>query len=98
MLGYLQQIWGLSIYLEAISNSMLSMLSMLSWSKDPCWRRKEKKEKDTVGWTDGINITSVSAIVGQVGTQGQTLGTVGWTDGPLFSSVEQVAEEEQGSL
>jgi hypothetical protein len=27
MLGYLQQIWGRSIYFEAISNGMLSMLS-----------------------------------------------------------------------
>jgi hypothetical protein len=43
MLGYLQQIWGLSIYLEAISNGMLSMLS---WSKDPSWRHKEKEGKD----------------------------------------------------
>jgi hypothetical protein len=32
---------------------MLGMLSMLSWSKDPSWRREEKKEKDTDGWTDG---------------------------------------------
>jgi hypothetical protein len=31
ILGYLQQIWGLSIYLEAISNGMLSMISILSW-------------------------------------------------------------------
>jgi hypothetical protein len=31
MLGYLQQIWGLSIYFQAISNGMLSMLNMLSW-------------------------------------------------------------------
>jgi hypothetical protein len=30
-LGYLQQIWGLSMYFEAISKGMLSMLSMLSW-------------------------------------------------------------------
>jgi hypothetical protein len=50
MLGYLKQIWGLSIYFEAISNDMLSMLS---WSKDPSWRREKKKEKDTVGWIDG---------------------------------------------
>jgi hypothetical protein len=56
---------------------------------------KKRKRKDTVGWTDSPSITSVDAIVGRVGTQGQTLGTVGWTDGPLFSSVGQVAEEEQ---
>jgi hypothetical protein len=49
MLGYLQQNWGFSIYSEAISNGMLSMLK---WSKDPSWRREEKKEKDTAGWTD----------------------------------------------
>jgi hypothetical protein len=41
-LGYLQQNWGLSIYFEAISNGMLSMLS---WSKDPSWRREEKEGK-----------------------------------------------------
>jgi hypothetical protein len=57
---------------------------------------KKRKRKDTVGWTDDINLTSVGAIVGRVGTQGETLGTVGWTDGPLFSSVGRVAEEEQG--
>jgi hypothetical protein len=57
---------------------------------------QERKRKDTVGWTDGIILASVGAIVGQVGTQGETLGTVGWTDGPLFSSVGWVAEEEQG--
>jgi hypothetical protein len=56
---------------------------------------KKRKEKDTVGWTDGINIASVGAIVGRVGTQGETLGTVGWTDGPFPSSVGRVAEEEQ---
>jgi hypothetical protein len=50
MLGYLQQFWGLSIYLEAISNGMLSMLRMLSWSKDQVEDAKKKKEKDTVGW------------------------------------------------
>jgi hypothetical protein len=56
---------------------------------------QERKRKDTVGWTDGINIASVSAIVGRVGTQDETLGTVGWTDGPISSSVGRVAEEEQ---
>jgi hypothetical protein len=95
MLGYLEQIWGLSIYFEAISNGMISMLSMLSWSKDPSWRREEKKEKNTVGWTDGINIASVGAIVGRVGTLGKTLSTVGWTDDPFSISVRWVAEEGQ---
>jgi hypothetical protein len=57
--------------------------------------KQERKRKDTVGWTDSINIASVGAIFGRVGTQGETLGTVGWTDGPLFSSVGRVAEEEQ---
>jgi hypothetical protein len=95
MLGYLKQIWGLSIYWEAISNGMLSMLSMLSWSKDPSWRREEKKEKDTVGWTDGTQIASVSAIVRRVGTLVETLGTVGWTDSPIYRCVGRVAEEEQ---
>jgi hypothetical protein len=57
---------------------------------------KKRKSEDTVGWTDGPSFTSVGAIVGRVGAQGQTLGTVGWTDGPLFSSVGRVAEEEQG--
>jgi hypothetical protein len=56
---------------------------------------QEKEKKKTVGWTDGINLTSVGANVGRVGTQGQTLSTVGWTDGPIFSSVGRVAEEEQ---
>jgi hypothetical protein len=56
---------------------------------------QERKRKDTVGWTDGINLVSVGAIVGQVGTQGETLGTVGWTGGPIFSSVGRIAEEEQ---
>jgi hypothetical protein len=56
---------------------------------------QEKERKDTVGWTDGPSITSVGAIIGRVGTQGETLGTVGWTDGPLFSCVGRVAEEEQ---
>jgi hypothetical protein len=92
MLGYLQQIWGLSTYLEAISNGMLSMLS---WSKTPSWRREEKEGKDTVGWTDGTNIASVGTIVGRVGTLVETLGTFGWTDGPFSSSVGRVAEEEQ---
>jgi hypothetical protein len=68
MLGYLQQIWGLNIYLEAISNGMLSMLRMLSWSKDPSWRREAKEGKDIVGWTDGTQIASVGVIVGRVGT------------------------------
>jgi hypothetical protein len=40
MLGYLQQIWGLSTYFEAIGNGMLRMWS---WSKDPSWRREEKE-------------------------------------------------------
>jgi hypothetical protein len=57
---------------------------------------KKRKREDIVGWTDGPSNTSVGAIVGRVGAQGQTLGTVGWTDGPLFSSVGRVAEEEQG--
>jgi hypothetical protein len=57
---------------------------------------QERKRKDTVGWTDNINIASVGAIVGRVGTQGETLSTVGWTDSPFFSSVGRVAEEEQG--
>jgi hypothetical protein len=74
---------------------MLSMLSMLSWSKDPSWEREGKKEKDTVGWTDSTNIASVGAIDGRVGTLVETLGTVGWTDGPFSSSVGRVAEEEQ---
>jgi hypothetical protein len=56
---------------------------------------KKMKEKDTVGWTDGIYIASVGAIVGWVGTLVETLGTVGLTDGPLSSSVGRVAEEEQ---
>jgi hypothetical protein len=59
-------------------------------------RSKKSKREDTVGWIDGPSNTSVGAIVGRVGAQGQTLGTVGWTDCPLFSSVGQVAEEEQG--
>jgi hypothetical protein len=29
------------------------------------------------GVTDGIHLTSVGAIVGRVGTQGETLGTIG---------------------
>jgi hypothetical protein len=57
---------------------------------------KKRKREDTVGWTNGPSNTSVGAIVGQVGAQGQILGTVRWTDGPLFSSIERVAEEEQG--
>jgi hypothetical protein len=56
---------------------------------------QERKRKDTVGWTDSINIASVGASVGRVGTQGETLGTIGWTDVPISSSVGQVAEEEQ---
>jgi hypothetical protein len=56
---------------------------------------KKRKRADTVGWTDGPSITSVGAIVGRVGAQGQTLGTVGWTDCPLFSSVGRVAEESK---
>jgi hypothetical protein len=57
---------------------------------------KKRKREDTVGWTDGPSDTSVGAIVGRGGAQGQTLGTVAWTDDPLFSSVGRVAEEEQG--
>jgi hypothetical protein len=56
---------------------------------------QESKRKYTVGWTDGSQIASVGAIVGRVGSKGETLGTVGWTDDPLFSSIGQVAEEEQ---
>jgi hypothetical protein len=56
---------------------------------------QERKGKDTVGWTDGINIESVGAIVGRVGAQGETLGTVGRTNGPFPSNVGRVAEEER---
>jgi hypothetical protein len=56
---------------------------------------QEKEKEDIVGWTDGPSNTSVGAIVGRVGAQGQTLGTVGWIDGPFSSSVGRVAEEEQ---
>jgi hypothetical protein len=56
---------------------------------------QERKRKDTIGWTDSINIASVGAIVERVGTLGETLGTVGWTDNPFLSSVGRVAEEEQ---
>jgi hypothetical protein len=56
---------------------------------------QEKKRKDTIGWTDGTQLASIGAIVGRVGTQGETLGTVGWTDGLVSSSVGRVAEEEQ---
>jgi hypothetical protein len=52
-------------------------------------------EKDTIGWTDGTNIASVGAIVGQVGTLVETLGTVGWTNSTFSSSVGRVADEEQ---
>jgi hypothetical protein len=38
---------------------------------------KKRKRKDTVGRTDGINLTSIGAILGRVGTQGETLGIVG---------------------
>jgi hypothetical protein len=56
---------------------------------------KKKKEKDTVGWTDGTQIASVGAIVGRVRTLVETLGTVGWTDGPISRCVGRVAEEER---
>jgi hypothetical protein len=68
---------------------------MPKWEKQGSKQSKKTKRKDTVGWTDGINLTSVGAIVGRVGTQGETLGTVGWTDCPIFSSVGRVEEEEQ---
>jgi hypothetical protein len=38
---------------------------------------QEKEKKSHRRMTDGINLTSVGAIVGRVGTQGETLGTVG---------------------
>jgi hypothetical protein len=69
---------------------------MQKWEKQGSKPSKKRKREDTVGWTDGPSNTSVGAIVGRVGAQGQTLGTIGWTDGPLFSSVGRVAEEEQG--
>jgi hypothetical protein len=97
MLGYIHQILGLSIYLEAISNgmlSLLSMLSMLSWSKYRSWRREEKEDK-TPSDEPTVPQLSVGAIVGRVSAQGETLGTVRWTDSPFFSSVGRVAEEEQ---
>jgi hypothetical protein len=56
---------------------------------------QEKEKKRHHGWTDGITLASVGAILGRVGTQGETLGTVGWTDDPFPSSVGRVAEEEQ---
>jgi hypothetical protein len=62
MLGYLQQIWGLSIYLEVISNGMLIMLSMLSWSKDPSWRREEKEGKDNTP-SDELTVPQLQASV-----------------------------------
>jgi hypothetical protein len=58
---------------------------------------KKRKRQHTVGWTDDINLTRVGAIVGRVGTQGQTLGTVGWIDSLLFSSVGRVAEEDSST-
>jgi hypothetical protein len=79
-------------YLYSISNGMLSMLS---WSKNPSWRREEKKEKDIVGWTDGTYTASAGAIVRRVSTMVKIKGNVGWTDGPFPSSVGRVAEEEQ---
>jgi hypothetical protein len=55
---------------------------------------QENEKKRHRRMNQGPSNTSVGAIVGRVGAQGQTLGTVGWTDGPLFSSVRRVAEEE----
>jgi hypothetical protein len=95
MLGYLQQIWGLSIYFEATSNGMLSMLS---WSKNPSWRCKENEGKRHRRMNRWYLDSKVGGIVGRVGTLGETsetLGTVGWTDGPFSSRVGRVAEEEQ---
>jgi hypothetical protein len=68
---------------------------MTKWDKQGSKPSKNRKRKDTVGWTNGPLFTSISAIVGRVGIQGETLGTVGWTDGPFPSSVGGVAEEEQ---
>jgi hypothetical protein len=68
---------------------------MPKWEKQGSKPSKKRNRKDTVGWTDGPLFTSVGAIVGAVGIQGETLGTIGWIDGPLFSSVGRVAEEEE---
>jgi hypothetical protein len=48
---------------------------MPKWEKQGSKPSEKRKRKDTVGWTDGINFTSVGAIVGRVGTKGETLGT-----------------------
>jgi hypothetical protein len=63
MLGYLQQIWGLSTYFEAIKYWHVKYEA-----KTQVEDTKKRKEKDTVRWTDSINIASVGAIVGRVGT------------------------------
>jgi hypothetical protein len=68
---------------------------MPKWENQGSKPSKKGKEKDTVGWTDGINLASVGAIVRRVGTQGETLGTFRWTVGPIFSIFGRVAEEEQ---
>jgi hypothetical protein len=63
---------------------------MPKWEKQGSKPSKKRKRKDTVGWTDGINLTSVGAIIGWVGTQGETLGTVGWTDSPFSRCMDEL--------
>jgi hypothetical protein len=76
MLGYLQQNWGLSIYFEAISNGKLSMLRMLSWSKDPSWRREEKEEKKK----DELTVHFVDAP-DEMQRKSSEDSSTGWYDG-----------------
>jgi hypothetical protein len=56
---------------------------------------QEKEKKRHCRMNRQYNLANVGAIVGRVGTQGETLGTVGWTNGLIFSRVGRVAEEEQ---
>jgi hypothetical protein len=56
---------------------------------------QEKEKKRHCRMNRRYNLANVGAIVGQVGTQGETLGTIGWIDGLIFSRVRRVAEEEQ---
>jgi hypothetical protein len=63
---------------------------MPKWENKGSKPSKKRKRKDIVGWTDGIILASVGAIVGRVGTQGETLGTVGWTDDPSLVESDEL--------
>jgi hypothetical protein len=70
------------------------MLRMLSWSKDPSWRREEKEGKRHRRMNRRYHRCNSVGALGTLRNDWNSLDTVRWTDGPFPSCVGWFGEEK----